>query len=300
MLLPDFEYHRVASPSEAMEILAAHRGEGRILAGGTDLIVQMKQLHAQGEPCPRHLITMKDVTDLQSVNTTNGIIEIGANVTHRDAELSAFIKETLGALHDASSKVGSVQIRNVATISGNICSAAPCADTAAPLLALGATAKVLGPEGKREIDLREFWLGPRKTVLGQDEILTAIAIPKPPDDSASAYIKVTHRKAMDIATIGVAVFIRCTPDRRSVREARIALNTVAPTSIRADEAETVLKGAEIDERILNDAADMAAQNVSPRTSYRSTADYRREMVRVFVRRALQKALDRILDKETPA
>jgi len=167
-------------------------------------------------------------------------------------------------------------------------------------LALGATAKVLGPEGKREIDLREFWLGPRKTVLGQDEILTAIAIPKPPDDSASAYIKVTHRKAMDIATIGVAVFIRCTPDRRSVREARIALNTVAPTSIRADEAETVLKGAEIDERILNDAADMAAQNVSPRTSYRSTADYRREMVRVFVRRALQKALDRILDKETPA
>ncbi len=292
-MLPDFTYYRVMSTAEAVQLLGAHKGEAKILAGGTDLIWQMKQGNIWGKPCPRYLVSIRDVTNLQYLRSQDGDILLGANVTHRDVELSRLIKKELGALHDACSQVGSLQIRNVATVVGNICNASPSADTAAPLLALGAAVRVLGPRGERTIALTDLYRGPGQLVLEPDELVVEITIPQPPGLAGSAYSKLAHRKAMDIATIGVATYVHCTPDKNHIKEARIALNTAAPTPIRAYEAESVLKGARVREENIHEAANSAAKHASPRTSFRSTSEFRREMIRVFVRRSLMKALERI-------
>lgn len=293
MVLPDFNYFRVGSTSESVEILTEHKGEARILAGGTDLFWQMKHGSAWGKPCPKHLVSMRDIISLKYLRIQDSNISIGANATHREVELSPLVKRKLSALHDACSQVGSVQIRNVATVAGNICNAAPSADTAAPLLALGAVARVLGPQGERTVALKDLYLGPGELVLEPDEILLKIDMRQPQDLAGSAYLRLARRKAMDIAMIGVATYVQCTPDKCHVTKARIALSTVAPTPIRAYEAESVLNGARINEESLQEAADLAAKQASPRTSFRSTSEYRREMIRVFVRRSLEKALERI-------
>lgn len=292
-MLPDFEYHRAKSISEAVQLLNTYKGEAKILAGGTDLLLQMEQGSIWGKPCPKHLVTLRDVNTLDYIRLQDGNILMGANVTHRRAELSPLIGKELKALHDATCQVGSVQIRNVATIAGNICNATPSADTAAPLLALGAFVKVIGPQGDRSIFLSAFFRGPGQIVLQPDEVLREICIPQPPVLSGSAYLKVARRKAMELALLGVATYVRLSTDRSLVEEVRIGLNTAAPTPIRAYKAEAVLKGAQVSEEVIHEAATTAALEASPRTSFRSTTEYRRELIRVFVRRSLLKALDRI-------
>jgi carbon-monoxide dehydrogenase medium subunit len=293
MGLPDFDYYRAGSTSEAVEILTAHKGEAKILAGGTDLLWQLKHGRSWGKPCPRHLVSLHGITSLKHLLPQNGNVSIGAKTTHREIELSPLVKSKFSALHDACSQIGSVQIRNVATVVGNICNAAPSADTAAPLLALGAIAKVMGPQGKRAIALKDLYVGPGELVLEPDEMLLEIEMPHPPALAASAYLKLARRKAMDIAMIGIAAYLQCTPDKSRVEEARIALTTVAPTPIRAYEAEGVLNGARVTEDTIQDAANLAAKHASPRTSFRSTSEYRREMIRVFVRRTLKRVMERI-------
>lgn len=293
MGLPDFSYYRVGSTSEAMEILTAHKGEAKILAGGTDLIWQLKHGSTWGKPCPKHLVSLHDIASLKYLHSQNGSISIGAKTTHREVELSPLVKSKFSALHDACSQVGSVQIRNVATVAGNICNAAPSADTAAPLLALGAIARIVGPQGERTIALKDLYVGPGELVLEPDEMLLQIEVPHPPTLAASAYLKLARRKAMDIAMIGVAAYVHCTPDKGRVEKARIALSTVAPTPIRAYEAEGVLNGARLTEDSIQEAANLAAKHASPRTSFRSTSEYRREMIRVFVSRTLKRVLERI-------
>jgi CO/xanthine dehydrogenase FAD-binding subunit len=293
MLLSDFQYHRVHDLQEAREVLSLDRGCAKILAGGTDLLLQMKQGNVWGQACPRRLVSLKAVKGLDVLGPENGVFRIGANVTHRRAELSPVVQKELAALHDAVRDLASVQIRNVATIAGNICNAAPCADTAAPLLALGAQVKTLGPRGERRIDLADFWEGPGRIVLEPDEILTEIRIPETTGVVTSAYMAIAKRKAMDITTVGVAVCISYDADEARILQARIALNTVAPTPIRAYEAEAFLEHAPLGEAVFQEAADVAAKHCSPRTSFRSTAVYRREMVRVMLKRALAKAAERI-------
>jgi len=293
MGLPDFDYFRVQNTSEAVDVLTTYPGEAKILAGGTDLLWQMKHRRVWGRPCPKYLVSMRDVESLRYVREEDGHISIGANTTHRDAEVSPLVKKELGALHDACSQVGSVQIRNVATIVGNVCNAAPSADTAGPLLAHGAVARIVGLKGERTVPLTEIFLGPGQLVLEPNEIVVGIDMPRPPDLSASAYFKLARRRAMDIAMIGVAAYVSCTPEKGYVKEARIACTTVGPTPVRAYEAERILVGVPINEDRLRKAADLAAEHASPRTSYRSTSEYRREMTRVFVLRSLKKALERV-------
>jgi carbon-monoxide dehydrogenase medium subunit len=181
----------------------------------------------------------------------------------------------------------------VATLAGNVCNAAPCADTAAPLMALGAAAKIVSLKTERTVALKDFFKGPGTVDLNPDEILQELWLPDPPDFCASAYLRAARRDAMDISIAGAAVYLCCTPDLKKIQDARIALNTVAPKPIRAEEAEKMLNGADISEQLFEAAGRTAAEHAAPRTSFRSTAEYRREMVRVFVRRALIKALERI-------
>lgn len=202
-------------------------------------------------------------------------------------------KNELGALHDAVCQVGSVQIRNIATIAGNICNAAPSADTASPLLVLGTTVRVLGPKGERVIAMTDFFRGPGKSVLELDEILLEMSIPKCPALSSSAYLKLGRRKAMDLALIGVATFVTCSPDKNHLKEVRIAVTTAAPTPIPLYHVERLFKDMPISEKSLHEAASLASAEASPRSSFRSTEEYRREMIQVLVPRALKKALERI-------
>lgn len=296
-MLPDFQYLRAQSLSEAIGLLTANKGKGRILAGGTDLLLQMGQGNIWGNPCPTHLISLRDIADLGTIRLEDREIVIGANVTHREVELSSFVKSELSALHDASGQVGSVQIRNVATIAGNICNAAPSADTAAPLLALGAVVKAIGPKGERTIALSDFYRGPGRTVLEADEILREIRIPQLPAFSGSAYIKLARRKAMDLALLGVAIYISVTPEKSHVVDVRIGLNTAAPTPIRPYKAEEILKGVQLNGEAIDEAAAVAARDASPRSSFRSTSEYRRQIIQVLVRRSLHKALDRVRDQQ---
>ena len=292
-MLPDFEYYRVQSIAEAVQLLAGYRGEAKILGGGTDLLLQMEQGNIWGNQCPKHLVSVRGATSLDYIRLQDGDILIGSNVTHREAETSLLIQKELSALHDATCQVGSVQIRNVATIAGNICNAAPSADTAAPLLALGAMVKAVGPQGERSIALSDFYRGPGQTVLATDEIVREISVPRRPSFTGSAYIKLSRRKAMDLALLGVAAYVCLEADRIHVKEVRIGLNTAAPTPIRVCKAESVLKGVRLSDGVLNEAASAAAREASPRSSFRSTSEYRREMVRVLVRRSLLTALGRL-------
>ena len=293
MFLPDFTYHRARSFPEALKLLSEHKGDAKILAGGTDLLLQMKRGNVWGRPSPKHLLSLRGLSELDFLEAGENVIRMGANVTHREAELSAMVANELGALSDALRQLASVQIRNVATIAGNICNAAPCADTAAPLMALGANVRIASIANEREVDLKDLFRGPGKVDVKSDEILKEIRIPRPPDSGASAYLRVTRREAMDITIVGAAVYLDRTPDEKRIHEVRIALSTVAPNPVRACEAEEFLTGALLNEETFRKAGSIAQAHVSPRTSFRSTAKYRREMVGVFVRRALLKALERI-------
>lgn len=293
MFLPDFTYHRARSLPEALTLLNERKGDAKIIAGGTDLLLQMKRGNVWGRLSPKHLLSLRGLSELNFLEAEENVIRMGANVTHREAELSALVANELGALSDAVRQLASVQIRNVATIAGNICNAAPCADTAAPLMALGASVRIAGIAKERDADLKDLFLGPGRVDVKPDEILKEICIPRPPASGASAYLRVARREAMDITIVGAAVYLCSTPDEKQVREVRIALNTVAPNPVRAYEAEEFLIGAPLNEESFRKAGSIAQAHVSPRTSFRSTAKYRREMVGVFVRRALLKALERI-------
>ena len=288
-MLPPFLYHRAESVGEAVEILAAYRGDAKILAGGTDLLLQMQR----GQVSFRHLVSMRYIRAIKYISLQDGHFVLGANTTHRQAELSPLVQKELGALHDAVCRVGSVQLRNVATVAGNLCTAVPSADSAAPLLALDVSLRILGPHGERMIPLTDFFRGVRSTALQADEVLLEIRIPRPPAYSGSAYLKLTRRKAMDLALIGVASYARCSPDKSRFEEVRIALSTVAPTPIRAYGAERLLSATPMSDIAMKEAAEQAAAEASPRTSLRSTEEYRREMIKVLVMRSLRQALKRV-------
>jgi carbon-monoxide dehydrogenase medium subunit len=263
---------------------------------------------------PRALISLRNVKDLKR---RDGSI-IGAGVTHRELQKDTFVAERCSALHDAVCHLGSTQIRNVATIGGNICTAAPSADTACPLLVLDAKVVLTGNAGEREVPIDDFFVGPGKTVLGKGEVLKEFRMPQFGGNTGSAYIKHTRRAAMDLPIIGVAAMI--TLDRNDVKcrdvlcttepisklmgyfedeklkceDVRIAMGVVAPRPIRAKKAEAALKGKVLSEKLVAEVAEIAQSEASPRDSIRGEAWYRSEMIKVLVRRGIMKAIERVL------
>lgn len=274
---------------EATQLLATHGSDARLIAGGTDLVVQMKA----GKINPRFVIDLHRLAELKAIQEDPDGLLIGALMTHAEIARSAVVQQRYTALSEASSQVGGPQVRNRATIGGNICNAVPSADTAPPLLVFDASATVVGPHGvTRSIDLEHFFAGPSRSVLQPGEVLRDLFLPQPPQNSASAYLKLGRRKAMEIALVGVAV-------RVSVRaggefgDVRIALGAVAPTPIRVREAEAFLSGREINPENLQKAAQIAAENARPITDLRASAEYRRDMVAVLTARAFKAALERV-------
>ncbi len=283
-----FEYLKPKSIDEAISLHQSHGERGKYIAGGTDVMVKIKE----GKLSPQYLISLRHLPGLGRIAYKDGELRIGTLVTHRMLELSPIIRKDFPILTDAVENIGSVQIRNVATIGGNIVNAVPSADGAIPLITLGAQVRMRGPKGERSMALEDIFIGPGQTLLEAGEILLEFVVPKLPPHTGGAYCKHTRRAAMELPILGVAARISLADDMKSCTEARIGLGVLAPTPMRAKNAEAVLKGKKVDDRILKKAGKVAAEECKARDSVRGEAWYRRAMVELLVPRMARVAMER--------
>jgi carbon-monoxide dehydrogenase medium subunit len=283
--LPRFEYHAPSSLSGALELLTRWGDRARVFAGGTDLLVSMKKR----ELMPEHLINLKGIAELKGIDEDGeGGLRVGAAVTLAEIEQSKVIQERYGMLWEAVRVMASPQIRTLGTIGGNLSSAVPSADTAPPLIAFGATVRVVGIQGERRLLVEDFFKGPGESVLKPDEVLAQIFIPNPPEASSGTYLKMMRRNALDLALVGVAVFLRLDEKREVCKEARIVLGAVAPTPIRAFKAEKILIGKELSEAMAKEAGRRASEEARPISDVRASMEYRRTIISILTKRGLMK------------
>lgn len=280
-----FEFYQPATLAEASRLVKENGAGGRFLAGGTDLVIAMKEKGL----LPRYVVDLKHLPGLSGIREeADGSIAIGALTTMYAVETSPLIRRKYPFLSQSAAEVGSIQIRNRATIGGNMANATPSADTAPALVALDATARISGLNGSRTVALEEFFKGPGQTVMSTEEILTEISIPRTAPELVGEYIKFSPRDMMDLAYVGVAVAFNLGSDKRCER-VRIVLGAVAPTPLRARDAESLLEGQSLTEPLAAQAGDAAARESRPISDVRSSAEYRRAMVAVMTKRALLNA-----------
>jgi len=277
--LRKFEYLKPDSIKETISILSQYGGKAKILNGGTDLIVEIRDKIIQ----PEYVVDIKAIPQLNKITySEQDGLHIGATVTLNEISNSKVVQRNYPILAEACKTVGSYQVRNRATLVGNISNASPAADTAPPLLVLEAKVDIIGPTGEKIVPINEFFTGVKKNILKKGEIVTCVIVPSLRDEWTGVYRKQGRRKDVDLATVGVAVVcIR--------NEIRIALGAVAPTPIRAFKTEELLKGKTIDESLLEKAGISVLTEVSPISDVRSSQEYREEIIKVLVRRAILQA-----------
>jgi len=282
-----FDLATPSSVDECLKLLAERGPDTKLVAGGTDLVVQMKN----GVVKPARVIDLSGIADLRILAPADGHgLRVGAAVTARRLELDPNIRTAYAALGESGALVGSVQVRNLATVGGNICNAAPSADMAPPLVALEAEAVIAGPSGRRRVPMASFFTGVRRTVLAPDELLLEFAVPAPGPRSGGSYLRHTPRRELDIAVVGVASQLTLTDG--VCAKARIALAAVAPTPVRAEAAERALEGQRPTPELIERAATLAVEAARPISDQRGSAEFRRHLVRVLTRRTLTTALAR--------
>ncbi|WP_440059507.1 FAD binding domain-containing protein [Thermogladius sp. 4427co] len=281
-ILPRFEYYEPKSLEEALELLDKLGPDAKVLAGGTDLLVKMKA----GFVRPKYIVNIKKVPGLRYIRVEDGYLKIGALTTWNDLEESEVLKY-FPALADAVDQMGSLQVRVMGTIGGNLCNASPAADSAPPLLVYDAEVVLASVKGVRVVRLEDFFTGPGKTVCSFNELLTEIRVPF--REGSSAFIKIA-RTSMDLAIASVAVRARFEGSR--IEDVAVALGSVAPKPIRARRVEEMLRGLDIGSDRILDALNVVVEEISPITDIRSTAWYRREVSKVLVYDALMKACER--------
>ena len=281
-----FEYLEPESVEEAVSLLSKYGSKARIIAGGTDLVVQMRD----GDIKPEYVIDIGRIPGLDyiSFNDGQGLL-IGALTSIRTLEMSAELQRKYPLIAYAASQLGSVVIRNVGTIGGNLCNAAPSAETAPALIGLSAMAKIVGPGGERVVALDDFFTGPGNTVLQGGELLIEIQVPPVSPNTKGVYLKHSVRSTIDLAIVGVAAIVTLESAGGVCRDIKIVLGAVAPTPMRARKAEGILKGKKIDEALVNQAAKVASDEARPISDVRASAEYRKEMVEVLTRRAIREA-----------
>src|SRR5215470_6401998 len=279
------EMFQPTSLQQASRLIKENGPGGRFLAGGTDLVIAMKEKGL----LPKYIVDLKRVPGMAGIRENNdGSMTIGALTTMYAIETSPVITKKYSFLAQSAAEVGSIQIRNRATIGGNMANATPSADVAPALIALNATAKIASASGEKTVLLEAFFRGPGQTIMDADEILTEITIPKTAPQLVGEYIKFSPRDMMDLAYVGVAVAYIIAADKRC-SVVRIVLGAVAPTPIRARAAEALLEGQSLTEELAVKAAAVAAQESKPISDVRSSADYRRAMVEAMTKRALLNA-----------
>lgn len=288
MVLPHFDYIVAGSLEEASNLLAELGPTARIMAGGTDLIIPMKD-HAV-KPEPEYLIDIKKLEGLNvlSYDEEEGL-KIGALTTLREIEHSPFVKECYPAVAAAAKSIASTQIRAKGTMVGNICNASPSCDSGPIVLASDARILYHGLEGNREMRAGEFFKGVKKTALEPGDIVTGIIFPPLKKNQKAVYMKHAVRKAMDLAIVGVAAIITVEDD--VCTDARIAAGAVSITPVRAYKAEEFLVGKHLTDDVIEEAGRLAKESCSPISDIRASKEYRSEMVRIFTKRAVKKALE---------
>lgn len=295
MRIRPFDLKVPDSLDDAIRQLDTAGPDTQILAGGTDLILNMKKKRA----LPSLVISFQAIKGLEYIEEKNGMIHIGAMAKHADLAVHPILKTSASILCQAVGLIGSWQVRNAGTIGGNLCNASPAADSAPPLLALDAQIVVTGQKGERTIPMTSFFSGPGQTTMTSNEILKEIYFNAPVNPASGCYLKLRRRKAVDISLAGVAFQAETDTTGQILEKVAIALGGVAPTPIRVPEAEDCLRGMRIDDAHEKIAlcADAAVSAAKPISDIRATADYKRTIVNIFVQQCAQHVLTRL--KKSP-
>jgi len=285
--LPKFDYRMPKTVKEALELLSKKaKGGVKVFAGGTDLVPKLRSREVEA---PEILVDLKGIPKLDYIqyNAKNGL-RFGPLVTISEIENSPLIRDHFSVLAQAAHSMASPQVRNRGTIAGNICNAVPSADSAPALLTLNARLKLVSLKGERMVKIEDFFKGPNETVLSGREILREVKVPPLPAKSKGVYLKLSPRRAMDLAIVGVAVVL--IQEDGVCRDIRVALGAVAPTPIRVKKAEDILRGQRVSDELIDKVAEVASQEARPIDDHRASAEYRREMVAILVRRAISQAV----------
>ena len=284
----NFEYFEPSTVSEATSLLAKYKEEVRIIAGGTDLLVEMKQERIS----PKYIINIKTIPGLDYINyDSKKGLRIGALTTIRALEKSTELRRRYPVISQVASQFGNIPVRNVATLGGNLCNAVPSADTAPALIGLSARAKMVRTNGERIIPLENFFTGSGSTALKTGEMLVEIQVPVPPANTKGVYLKYAIRGKSDLPVVGIAVVVTLEPKDKVCKDIKIVLGNVAPTPMRARSAEEIIRGKRIDEAVINSCAQAASDEAHPRPgSIRASAEYKKAMVKVFTKQAITEAV----------
>jgi carbon-monoxide dehydrogenase medium subunit len=285
-----FVYQTPGTLDEALTLLHNHGEDAKVLAGGTALIIMLKQRLV----LPEVLISLHRLQGLDRIEATDGTLRLGGLLTHRAVELSPLVRSRLPVLADTFRHVATIRIRNAATVGGALAHADPNQDPPVALLTLDAQVQLTSVRGQRSVALEEFFTDYYTTVLEPDEILTEVRMPLPQPHTSSVYLKFLPRTADDYATVGVAASVRVDPATRACADCRIAMGCVGLTPLRARQAEAVVRGQQFSEALLHEAGAVAQQATDPLSDVRGSAAYKRSMAGVFVRRALTQAWQQAL------
>jgi len=287
-----FEYRTPKSLKEVHQELKEFGADAKLIAGGTALVIMMKQRLVR----PSSLISLRMVRGLNGIAEKDGALRIGGLATHREVETSTLVRRRVPLLAETYRHVATIRVRNMATVGGGLAHADPNQDPPPTLMVLGATLKASSAGGSRVIALEEFFTDYYETVLKPDEIITEVSVPRLPANSGGAFVKFLPRTADDYATVSAAAVVTLDRARKIFTDVCIALGSVGTTPIRAREAEAVLRGQPVKREALREAAEKVRQAVDPVSDFRGSAAYKKEMAVVFVRRALEMALDNLPKK----
>ena len=282
-----FDFYAAKDSSEAVALLAQHGPAVKVLAGGTDLLADLK--FASASHAPKVVVDISRADDLRGIDTTEQGLRIGALVTHSEIMRSPVIRDLFPALVDAAHTIGAVQTRNLGTLGGNLVTAVPSMDSGPTLVALDAIVTVASPEGRRQLPLVDFFIGPRRTVLKPSELLVEIIIPKESVGKPAHFLKFGLRKGQALALVNVAAALWVDWDKQTFVAPRISLGAVAPTVIHAQSAESYLEGKTITAEAMVEAGKLAVNDAKPINDFRASAAYRRDLIAVLTKRALESA-----------
>ncbi len=285
-----FSYVAPTSLDEAYKVLAQADGPGsvRAIVGGSDLIDQMRQERRT----PSVVLDIKHIPEMNRLEWVAGEgLHLGAAVCCTDTAAFPAVQENYGSLAESAQLIGSVQIQNRASVAGNICNSTPSADSVPGLITYGARVVLVGPRGRREVELSEFLTGPGQNVMAPDEVLLETIVPPPLPNSSGHYLRFIPRNEMDIAVAGVASMLALEPGTTRCSQVRIVLASVAPTAVRATAAEQVLEGKEVTADLIREAGERAVEAASPITDVRGSVEYRIELVKVLTRRTLARCME---------
>ncbi len=285
-MIPPFDYKSPSSIEEAIQLLWEADGKAKLIAGGTDLVIGLRN----GDQNPHLIIDVTGIEGLRKIEEKGGTISIGAAVTHSEIASSPLINKLAKVLSDAASEIGSPQIRNLGTIGGNIVNASPAADTLPPLMVLNARGKVVSKEGERQIPVYQLFEGSYETNLKPHELLVEVTFPRLSRGTRSSFLRLARRDAMAIARMSVAIVLEMEKRTKRIKDIRIAAGSVTPTPQRFSEAEDFLRKKLPDDNALREAALKVSEAMINQTGIRPSTSYKRPVIEALFIRAMKKAL----------